>query len=358
MSFKRNAYAEATCTISHEDDAAFDLLNAVANTGMPTLRCYRRADNESRATLRFNGYLAPFQEDIEEAATLSLTFRSPLGRLTGDGSDRGRFTAANVVFVATDAGQIAKSLIDTTNSVDGPTGLATTGTIEVTKSRDRTYQFANVGEAVTNLTNVLDGFDMYEAFVDDQGATLAALNIVAAQGQLRDATRFEYGADTLSNVRSLTRTTQPPINVAQVLGANGLVSTQPDAASITKYGVWMTQASASDVSEQATLDDKAKALLRPNPVKTINFVPDFGLGNCPRPWDDFWLGDTVHFFARRGALSEDVQVRVNGVTVTIDDNGFETTEIPDDSLPGDVDPLHDNESDQFTTQPSVDTEVV
>lgn len=368
IAYKRNTYAEAACTISHEDEDASLLLSALAR-GIPQLHGYRRGPRDVSAIRRFKGYLAPFQEDVEEAATLSLVFRSPLGRFVGDGNDRGRFTDANLTAAQQDAGQIGAELVRLYGGIL-PAGNAGTvftgalatgydaglaiGTVEATKLRDRTYQFANVGDALVNLTNVLDGFDMFEDFTPEP----PELNIVASQGQVRDAARFEYGADTLNNVRSVTRTTQPPINVARVLGANGLSSIRTDSRSIAKYGVWMTQASVSDVSEQATLDDKAQALLRPNPVKTLTFVPDLGLENCPKPWDDFWLGDTVQCFARRAALAENVAARVNGITVTIDDDGFETAEVPDDALPGDVDPLHANETDQFTTQPSVDTEVV
>src|SRR5437868_480291 len=60
--FKRNYYAEAQFVISHEDEAAYPLLEAVRNGPFPTLRCYRRLAGQAAGTLRFNGYLAPFSE--------------------------------------------------------------------------------------------------------------------------------------------------------------------------------------------------------------------------------------------------------------------------------------------------------
>lgn len=333
LEFTRNSYAEAQCTISHQDTAAQLLLDALA-TCIPTLRVWRFVPPfTAPGSLVFNGYLAPFGESSEEESTLGLVFRSPFARYLGDGQDRGRFTAASVAFAATDAGQIAKSLLTTANT-DSYAGLATTGTIEATVTRDRTYQFSNVGQAIINLTNVQSGFDFAETFMDS-GTTLAEFSVHATLDSSRPNAKFEYGADTLNNVRSMTRTTQPPINVAVVLGANGLSGTATDAGSVATYGKWYVQQSASDVTEQATLDAKAQALLRPAPVKTITFVPEYALESCPQPWDDFWIGSAVPFFARRYALSENTTVRINGARVVVDENGFEATEISDPLTPED-----------------------
>lgn len=331
ITYQRNSYAEAVCTIQHEDAAASLLLNAL-NTGIPTLKAWRRAAGETTATLRFNGHLAPFSEQAEETATLDLVFRSPFARLLGDGTGQGRYTAATVTFTAQDAGAIAQTLIETTNAL-GATGLII-GTVNTTVVRDRTYQYANVGDSIINLSRVINGFDFDETFLD-YGTTLAQFNVYASQGNTQLAARFEYGPDTMANVRSMSRTTQPPVNQATVLGANGLSSVAQDTASITAYGLWEVLQSQTDVSEQATLDEKAEALLRPAPIKTVEFAPDFTLENAPRPWDDFWLGDTVTFYARRDALTENVAVRVNGIKVVIDDNGLETFETSSPDVPED-----------------------
>lgn len=108
LSFQRNAPAEVEFSISHADDAAYTLLDHLTR-GWPTLRCYRDG------VLRFNGYLAPFTEELEESAMLHLRFRSPFGKLLGDGENRGRFTGEFVDYVA-DAGAIALALIDIANT--------------------------------------------------------------------------------------------------------------------------------------------------------------------------------------------------------------------------------------------------
>jgi hypothetical protein len=336
LTFKRNTAPEVQFTLSYRDYAAQYLMDALygspgVSAGIPRLKCYRQAPNDSARVLRFNGYLAPFPDQCDEnTAMLTPVFRGPFSKLLGDGDQRGRFADFGTNYPATDAGQIAKSLIDGKNS-DSYTGIATTGTIEATKIRDRAYELANIGQAIMDLSNLLDGFD-FDVTPVDQGATMGIFNVYAKQGVDRPASKFEYGTRTLANVRQLSRTIAPPINYVVVTGANGLYSIQTDSTSLGSYGRWPIVVAASDVDEQATLDDKAHALLRPTPVKTVRFTPDLALS--PRPWDDFYLGDTVRLFAREGALSENVSPRVNSFTVAVDDSGYETVEVPDPTTPG------------------------
>jgi hypothetical protein len=324
LTFTRNAYPEATVTLSHDDDAASKFFDTLSS-GIPTLRAYRDG------VLRFHGDLAPFTEALEEAAQLTLLFRGPFARLIGYGQSRGRFTAASRAFTATDAGQIAKTLIDEATG----SGVATTGTIEASKTRTRTYQYANVGEAVTNLTRVLDGFDFEVTPIEYSAGSIGQLSVYTSQGSdLSSSVLFQHGPGTLANVREVTRQTEPPINYARVLGTNGRFAVKQDAASIAKYGYWIVQETQSDVSEQATLDDKAQALLRPDPVKVVAFTPDPAL--APLPWDDYWLGDTVSFYGRRGAFTEDVTARINKITVAIDDEGNEAAQVEQPGTDGDT----------------------
>lgn len=323
--YKRNSYAEARLTISHEDVAATLLWDALRTTGIPRLKAYRRSFGLAAVKV-FDGWLAPFQESAEEAATMALVFRSPFWRLYGDGSASGRFLSAALSYTAIDAGQIAKGLIDAT----AYTGLATTGTIAATVARDRSYAIgANIGQSVANLTNINGGFDFIERYAD---SGMAVFDVVATAGTDKSATvRFQYGRDTMANVRQMDRIVTSPVNVAQVTGGVNLVSTQVHAASRTKYGDWPTLRSYPDIIEQATLDARATALLRPEPVRLIRFSPEPAL--APRPLEAFDLGDTVSFLARRSALTESVSVRVNGFTIVVDEQGREVYEIEDPAAP-------------------------
>lgn len=465
VTFKRNSYSEVQLTLAHEDDSASLLLSALANTGVPKLKCYRRGPNDSLdlpAPLRFRGYLAAFSETSEETSLLTATFRSPFGVLAGDGSQAGRFLTSQfpTTYLSMDAGFIAKALIDTAN-LDSPTGLATDPSlIRTTVNRSCVYPVAqNLGSAITDLSAVLDGFDFFESFVETgtttrtplsgtpqnliattsstmtwsggpgtfywvvtaivggvespasneatqtlvlttdnpvltwtavAGATgynlyrstlpggevrspslVAALgagvttyadpgnptttgaassasfgspwypdaffNVTPSLGIVNSNACFEYGATTLSNVASLTRTTTPPQNCILVIGGNGMTSQYSDGDSVAQYGKWWGYYDESSIVDQGTLDARARALCRPHPIKTITFVPELALDNCPKPFDDFNLGDTVSIYASRASLVENAQVRLDGFTIPISDAGAETMQITDpNSLEADM----------------------
>jgi hypothetical protein len=459
ISLKRNSYTEVVLTLSHEDDACSLLLSALANTGVPRLKCYRRGPNDpsgSPAPLMFRGPLTALSETSEETSLVTATFRSPFSVLVGDGDKAGRFLTSQfpTIYNALDAGRIATALVDTANR-DSPTGLATDPSLVIaTTARNATYPVGqNIGSAIMSLSALLDGLDFYETFVEtgtttrtpiasgptnlrraimqpvfwvaptgtywwvvtattgsgesgpsnelslavvngggspllswgavagatgyniyrstfsggeaispalvasvgagaltytDTGTAVttgatpplntpwnpeAFLNISPSMGQVRPNARFEYGPRTLSNVLSMPRTTTMPLNAQFVTGGNGLTSIYSDSISVAKYGKWWGHYDFPDVIDQATLDAKARALVRPSPVKTVSFTPEFGLENCPKPFDDFSLGDTVTLFASRGALQENTQLRVNSLLVPIDENGFESTSVDDPTMP-------------------------
>lgn len=324
LNFKRNGVPEANMSIAHEDTAAGILFDVLRNEGIPRLKGYR-TNRDGSQQLRFAGYLAPFEETLDESSNIALTFRGAFGRLVGDGEGSGRFTTDFVTYIA-DAGQIGVNLI---NAYASNAGLVV-GTIEATKTRERTYEFANVGQAIIDLTTPLDGFD-FEVAPLDGGSDYGTFNVYARQGSEVAAT-FEYGEDTLANVRSVRRTTMHPINVTRVLGADGLVGEDADATSRAKYGDCWRQISATDVREQSILDDKAYALLRPNPIEVVQFTPDPAL--APLPWDDYWIGDTVGFNGRRAAFLTSQRTRVNEIGIVVDDDsGEEVMEIPDPTDP-------------------------
>lgn len=345
-----------TCSLNHRDAAAQKLIDYLP-TGWPTLKVWRKGDNDPSSVLRFNGHMAPMQESLGESGLINLTFRGPFARLSGDGSSRGRYTDVFASATTKDAGAIGGSLVKLYGGVAdasligtadanlaGATGALTyretsyvgldVGTIETTSTRSPIYQRANVGDAIVTLSAMLDGFDFAERYVDG-GATLAYFDVYARKGQDRPDALFQYGPDTLRNVRSVDRETQPPLNSVLLLGAYGMSSLKEDSTSISTYGRWPVVETRSDIYDQASLDAVAQAMVRPAPVKKISFVPELGLSNCPLPWDDWEDSDTVHFYGRDGAFVEDTALRVNGFSVPIDDNGFESAEIPDPLSPDD-----------------------
>jgi hypothetical protein len=176
---------------------------------------------------------------------------------------------------------------------------------------------------------MLDGFDFTERFVNETGV-MAYFDVYAHLGSDQTNALFQHGAGTLANVRSVTQTTAPPINYTQVLGGNGQQSGQQDLPSQATYGYYPIKRDFQSIITQSVLDDRALSLLRLKPIVTVGLVPET---NAPRPFDDFYLGDTVHAYVDRGALQINTPVRVNGFTVVIDDNGVESAEIADPFTP-------------------------
>lgn len=362
LKFSRNHFAEAQLVLSHSDAAAEVLMQAIAEGPMPTMRAYRKSDGQVNGTLRFNGYLAPFTEDLSsDSRLITAQFRSPFGRLYGDGSSGvGRYSGASVLASEQEQSLVARALIwlyggilaagveePVMSGIKSPGlsyaglgigALATTGV-----NRSITYQRANVGQAIINLSEALNGFDFDETFVEE-GETLALFNTYVSQGEERPAAQFQFGPGTLANVAGVQRTTASPANVIILLGANGLKAEVRTEASIAKYGEWIFQEQASDATAQGVLTARAEALAKRSegPIKTLSISPDFGVASCPLPFDDFWLGDTVQFYGNSGAFQESMKPRVNELTIVVDENGFETTTIPDpnSSTPESPDALH------------------
>lgn len=311
LKMPRNAGHEATVTLQIEDHAAGLLVNAL-HDGFPRLKVWMDG------TLVFNAPWAPSVEDAQDfdqtEGTLTATFRSTI-------AIEERYTAATRTFSSVDAGQIAWTLISETNTADGHTGIRE-GTVGATQDRDRTYEHKQVAEAITQLGEVIGGFD-WQITPVDEGSVYGAFDAWLSQGADRSvgesAVIFEYGPGTAGNVRSMTRETRRPVNKARMLGADGLTAEATDAPSIATYGVCMTVDQQVDVSEQSTLTAKAQALLRPEPVRVVAFVPDPAIG--PQPWADYWLGDTVRFIARHGSISEDLKVRINQIDISVGEEG-------------------------------------
>jgi hypothetical protein len=112
-----------------------------------TLTFMRNAPRQSEPQLLIlNAPWAPMQEDGNDGdpggalSQLEAQFRGPFALLER------RFTPAEVVFADQDAGQIAWSLIDATQTTEGTAGISL-GTIAATISRDRTYNDKQIAEA-------------------------------------------------------------------------------------------------------------------------------------------------------------------------------------------------------------------
>jgi hypothetical protein len=285
------------------------LVRAALPNGLPRLDAIRNDE------LWFRGEWAPSRiDDGAQNSTAAIVFRDPLDALTDRGIDAATFTA-------TDQGRILWNLIAAANAVQ-PTGLRE-GVIETTVARDRTYQHQQLLDAITQMTAVSDGPDVYLTYVDE-GPIMAAFNVVAEQGQVRDQAIFEHGPGTVGNVLAATSFQYRPVNRAVVLGENGLVGIAEDLTSQDRYRVRQVTVSASDgTTVQSTLDAKAQSLIRPAPIEVVQFTPHPDLAPQPGPYASgkYWIRDRVLF--RSSVLGIEAEVRPNSLEVAIDQDGRE-----------------------------------
>lgn len=327
--FARNQEAEARITLSLHDEAAIRLFEVLRN-GIPQLRVYLHIpdDQEARAVglpsdgLVFSGLWTPMNggDGVGEQSYVNLVFKDAFHIL------RWRYVyIESDIFEDVDAGLIAEDLIATTNLVFGSTTVATdTDWIEATKARDRTYEYKIIADAITELTEVVDGFDWYPVYLDprDNDGDTMQFWIVAERGDDRAAARFEFGDGTLGNCKRYQFTGSLPVNAVVTLGAaSGLgpyVAGASDAASIARYRRYIQIVAATDVSEEGTLIDKATDALRPDVGLVTQFTGD--PAKCPLPWRDFWIGDTIRWNVDDGAMQERTSPRVQTIEVSLDDS--------------------------------------
>lgn len=230
---------------------------------------------------------------------------------------------------------IAVALCNPDGSTRGFSGVA----------RDRTYQGGETYLAMfDNLAKVQGGYD-YDVVPETRTAGMQTVTIPAAvapfpaqtdalrvfypyQGVARSDLVLEYGA----NVATVARTVNSPDYANDVRVVGNKASSDPTAAQLassasnadangTDVGSWGTAESASDVSVQVTLDQRAAGDLALYGI----LVPSYTLGLRPG-WYTYGrpnMGDTVPLVIQSGRLAVADYVRVVGIAYSIGDDGDE-----------------------------------
>lgn len=228
-----------------------------------------------------------------------------------------RMTGAEVSFDDTDQGQIAWSLINTTN-MDSDTGI-TQGIIEATTQRDRTYYNQNVYEAITNLSETISGFDFE---VTDS----KEFNVYSVKGvDKTDSIIIKYGKNAINVV--IEQDFRNPVTRAVVLGeASGEDSLQrverEDAGQIAEYGLREGRIQDMDVSTVGSLQAKGDSLLRKFSSPLIKV--DFNLvRNFEPSVENFSEGDSIRLILKDGYFNIDEEYRIFEWNMTIDETSTE-----------------------------------
>lgn len=314
--FQDNRPTEARLSLSLQGVAAGEFFDALRN-GIPQLAVYEDG------TLRFWGHwhTSDGSSGVGEQSSVNLLFRDAYGELGRRYVRSADVAAGNADFNATDAGAILSQLITNTNTLSDTT--LRVGSIATTVARDRSYEIGKqIGEAGIELTELIGGFDFRVDPLDpskESGKT-GELVILVNRGSLREAAKFEYGEQTLANLRGYTFSTQRPTN--RVIGIGGgepaIRAEKSDANSESTFRSQQATISGLDVSEQATLDSKASVALRPYPLWVTTIHPDPKL--APQFPTDLDIGDTVPVNIRDGSLEISQQQRVIRAELGIGDS--------------------------------------
>jgi hypothetical protein len=197
------------------------------------------------------------------------------------------------VFSATDAGEIAWTLIDNSQLDDAPYsdwGI-TEGSITASKNRDRRYLFDNVYESIVRLSNnnLADGFDFE---IDNT----KAFNVYyPTRGQDRPTITFDE-----RTAASWKYKKQLILNMANIVyavgeGFNEDVQFETRTASTalrTPFGTLEEKLEARDVSEAATLQDKGDARLAEGSSPPVE-LDSLSHYDDAIAYSDYNLGDTI-----------------------------------------------------------------
>lgn len=234
-----------------------------------------------------------------------------------------RYTDSSEVYSSTDAGAIAWDLINDTQT--SSTFGITQGTIQTSTSRDRTYEYKNIKDAIIQLSEVINGFDfeftydkIFNVYYPRQGSSVPI--------------EFEYGRNCFSISLPIDGTfiCNQAIVRGQGLGTQQLVQTRNNAASQTTYKLRQKILDYPDVKENATLQQHGDSELGINAIPT--FTPQIVLmpnqdNTQPIIKRDFWLDDSFtvkvpgsDFFA----IAANNVYRIESINVSVDKDGVET----------------------------------
>lgn len=229
-------------------------------------------------------------------------------------------------YTATDAGQIAWGIINTTQGLTGGNLGLTQGTIEATQNRDRTYLDEKIGEKIIQLTEVINGFDFLitpSIKINTQGV----FNVYSKRGSTITNIQLEYGDGLRNNIqawrraRTLSDMANSIVVEGEGLGDARLTSTATDSTLISAVGLLEDRVQEKSISLQATLDTRATEVLRVK--KAEQPIYDLTLNNAYDDFGRYDIGDIITVKIKSGYVNINANMRIYGIEVRISDGGEE-----------------------------------
>lgn len=235
-----------------------------------------------------------------------------------------RYTAAEKTFTSTDAGTIGWTLIDDSqNLTNGDLGI-TQGTIQTSVNRIREYTDKKIKDALIELTEIEDGFDM-EITHDKR------FNVYyPSMGVAIDAFRFTYPG----NIKHMTVTDDATelLNYVtargQGFGSGQIVDIRQDTASQAIYTLRQGILDYSEIPDLTTLQNLADEEIAnlANPFRVIRITLD---GNRSPYVGSYGLGDTVHVKVEDMSMYSDIDntYKIDEINIKIDDDDNEDVDL-------------------------------
>ncbi len=230
---------------------------------------------------------------------------------------KARYTDDSRIFSATDAGAIAWTLIDESQTLtNGDFGI-TEGTIETSVNRDRTYEYKNIYDAIVQLSEVQNGFDF-------EITAAKEFNVYYPQrgDDLSDSQIFKWGKN-IKEVKRFLHDFSEPVNEVTVLGTGLATATRTASQSKTDYNLRQLIYPYKDVEGVSFLEAKGDEILnrfaRPNREYEIVQIPE----SYPT-YGVVQMGDWVRIEVAYGNYLEIADVvRINQMIINVD-KGLET----------------------------------
>mgnify|MGYP001224230556 CR=1 FL=1 len=243
-----------------------------------------------------------------------------------------RFLWNNVpTYTSQNEGYIALQLLNIANT-DHPTWI-TMGTNTATSTRSKKYEiWQNIGEEIISLSDIEDGFDLQ---VDPETRELNIKEWDDYEDRTEIPFGLNWGPDNISNL-VVDENGGEMRNRIQVVGANSTVYTYnsnsplfPDNSQ-DYNGVFTEIIQATEESDANVLQAIANAhgAIKQWPITNydIQLKPQ-GPNNPYEIFEDYNIGDKIYATAQKSIegekVSMEIEPRIFGATIAIDDNGTE-----------------------------------
>jgi hypothetical protein len=238
-----------------------------------------------------------------------------------------RYTAATKTFSAVDAGTIAWTLINDSQSLTNGNFGITQGTIVASKTRDREYEYKNIKEAIIQLSEVINGFDFeftydkkFNVFYPRQGKDNAYAIPLRYPGNIKS---INLPIDGTAIVNSVTLR-------GQGQGTEQLVVTRTNSPSQASYKLRQRIVDLNDVKETTTLNEHGDEILR---IDASPFaIPQIVLRENASPVirKDMWLDDPITIIVPESDIFDIIKgviFRIESISISVDENDVETVSL-------------------------------